>query len=165
MKNTIRQYLKGVAGEISRRNLEFILRPIADRQSSVVVASANLVIKAGGSALAKTGSTATVAFVQGVPVSIAAATDMPALVGTVTANSFNFFAFFVDKAGTKTVAMGIEGTALALAKFPPIPEGKACIGFLIVTHSSTFTGGTTPLDTATTIYCSPTGAFDPTILI
>ena len=41
---------------------------------------------------------------------------------------------------------------------------KALIGFLLITHSSTFTGGTTALDTATTVYVSPIGAFDPTIL-
>jgi hypothetical protein len=64
-----------------------------------------------------------------------------------------------------TVAQGVEGTTLALAKFPAIPEGKALVGFLIVTYNSTFTGGTTPLATATTIYCSPTGALDPSILI
>ena len=32
----------------------------------------------------------------------------------------------------------------------------------MITYASTFTGGTTALDTATTVYVSPVGAFDPT---
>jgi Lhr-like helicase len=54
---------------------------------------------------------------------------------------------------------------LAGVKFPEFPEGKTLVGFLIITHSSTFTGGTTALDTATTVYVSPVGAFDPNILL
>jgi hypothetical protein len=35
---------------------------------------------------------------------------------------------------------------------------------LIITYASAFTGGTTPLDTATTVYVSPMSGFDPTAL-
>jgi hypothetical protein len=36
---------------------------------------------------------------------------------------------------------------------------------MIVTYASAFTGGTTPLDTATTVYLTSVGGMDPTILI
>jgi hypothetical protein len=44
-----------------------------------------------------------------------------------------------------------------------LPEGKALVGYLIVTHASAFTGGTTALDAATTNYVSPVGPFDPSV--
>lgn len=147
------------------QGIQGALRPLfnalADRYASCALSSAGLVIKAGGSALAKTGASVFYAVANGKIVTIAGATDMPALVGTITANKFNVFCFFIDKAGTVTAAMGVEGATLAAVKFPPFPEGKALVGFIAVTHSSTFTGGTTPLDTATTVYVSPLGAFDP----
>ncbi len=78
---------------------------------------------------------------------------MPALTGMViAANTFNFVAFFVDAAGVVTAALGTQGATLAQARYPQMPKGKALIGALLITHSSTFTGGTTPLDTATTVY-------------
>jgi hypothetical protein len=60
--------------------------------------------------------------------------------------------------------MGTQSATLAGVVFPVVPIGKAIVGFLIVTYASQFVGGTTPLDTATTTYVSPTGAFDPTVL-
>jgi len=36
---------------------------------------------------------------------------------------------------------------------------------LVITNAGAFTGGTTALDTATTVYISPTGPFDPTVLL
>jgi hypothetical protein len=62
------------------------------------------------------------------------------------------------------LSFGTEGAAIAGIKVPDFPVDKALVGFLLITHSSTFTGGTTALDTATTVYCSPVGAFDPTVL-
>jgi hypothetical protein len=144
------------------------IAPLTDRYSSCSLNSAGLVIKAGGSTLAKIGATDYYAVANGVPVKVAASTDMPALTGMViAANTFNFVAFFVDAAGVVTAALGTQGATLAQARYPQMPKGKALIGALLITHSSTFTGGTTPLDTATTVYIngSTAGAFDPSALL
>ena len=166
MTATIRQWLEGVPiGSRGTFALLEILGSIGDRFSSCAVSSAGLVIKTGGSALAKTGSAVTNLVANGIPVAIAASTDMPALSGSITATYFNVFCFFVDSAGNLTSAMGTEATTLAGVIFPPFPAGKALVGFLTITYASAFTGGTTPLDTATTTYNSPTGAWDPSVLV
>lgn len=165
MQNTIMQCLQLVGSGNDRRALSQLLEPVVGELNTQAVASAGLVIKAGASTLAKTGASAFYASVGGRLLTIAAATDMPALTGLViTANSFNVACFFVNSSGTVSVRFGTEGVALGRVKFPDFPLGQALVGFLIITHSSTFTGGTTALDTATTVYVSPTGAFDPTIL-
>jgi hypothetical protein len=124
------------------------------------------VIKAGGGVLAKTGAAAFYAVAKGVLVTIAASTDMPSLVGlTITASNFNVACFFVDSASVVTLAQGTQATTIGGVKWPQFPLNKALVGFLLITHSSTFTGGTTPLDTATTVYVSPLGPFDPTVLL
>lgn len=165
MQDNVTRYLAGIAPSTNQAALLAILSPIADRMSSQATSSAGLVIKIGTSALAKIGAVAFQGIASGVPVAIAASTDMPALVGTITAAYFNVFCFFIDSASAVTVAMGTEGATLKAVKFPPFPVGKALVGYLVVTHSATFTGGTTALDTATTNYVSPTGGFDPTILV
>mgnify|MGYP001581137993 CR=1 FL=1 len=165
MTATVQQWLEGIAGGKERFSLLQIFGSIADRFSSCATSSAGLVIKAGGSALAKTGSAVTNLNANGIPVAIAASTDMPALVGSITATYFNVFCFFIDSASVVTVAMGTEAATLAGVVFPPFPAGKALVGFLTVTYASTFVGGTTPLDTATTTYNSPTGAWDPSVLV
>lgn len=169
MEGTLTQHLQGVAS--SREALARILRPIADRMSTHSLISAGLVIKAGASALAKTGAAAWYGIVQGKLVTKAAATDMAALVGTVTNAKFNVFCFFVDAAGTLTSVMGTEGAALANVIFPAIAEGKAMIGFIIVNPTGTgnFVGGTTALDDATVapnvVYVNLQGPVDPSILL
>jgi hypothetical protein len=165
MQVTISQLLGGHANENMRAALSPILRALGDRLSCQATSSAGLVITGAGSTTAKIGATAFQGVVRGVPVTIAAATNMPALVGGITAGSFNIFCFYIDAASVVTVAKGIEGTTLAKVTFPVVPEGKAMVGYLIVTYASAFTGGTTALDTATTNYVSPVGAFDPTVLL
>ncbi len=165
MRDTIRRFLSAIAAERDRRAIRQCLDPIGDRYASQPLASAGLAISAGGSTLAKIGATDFYAVAKGVLVKVAAGTNMPALVGTITAAKFNVFCFFVDSAAVVTVAMGTEGAAIGNIAWPQFPEGKSLIGFLIVTYASTFTGGTTALDTATTVYVSPLGAFDPTVLI
>jgi hypothetical protein len=90
---------------------------------------------------------------------------MPALSGSITAAYYNVFCFFVDSAGTLTSAMGREGASLAAVDFPDFPLGKALVGYLVVTYASAFVGGTTALDTATTVYVSPIGPFNPNALL
>lgn len=165
MRDTIVRFLQGVASERDRRAVRAVIEPIGDRLSSQPLTSAGLIIKSGGSTLAKTGSSDFYASVNGVLVKIAASTDMPALTGiSITATNFNVVCFVVDSAGTVTALAGAQGTTLAKVVFPELPKNKALVGFLIITYASTFTGGTTALDTATTVYVSPLGAFDATIL-
>lgn len=166
MLDTLTRYL---GAEKNLRTLQAFRTPLVtlmDRYSSQPLRTAGLVIKAGGGVLAKIGAADYYGIASGIPVTIAAATDMPALTGlTITANTFNVACFFVDSASTVTVAFGTQGATIAAMKFPPFPQGKALVGFLIITHSSTFTGNTTPLDTATTVYVSPVGPFDPSALV
>lgn len=166
MKAKLRQYLNNVSIRNDRQALETPLKALADRLSCVALATAGLVIKAATSTLAKTGAAAFYGTVKGKLVTIAASTDMPALTGLViTAAKYNVACFYIDDASVVTMKYGTEGAAIANVKFPEPPEGKTLVGFLLITHSSTFTGGTTALDTATTVYVSPIGAYDATILL
>lgn len=166
MLDTVSSTLTGIPGGLMRDNLNKLVGPVAERMSCQMYSNSTLVIKAGGSTLAKTGAAISYGVVAGKPIIIAAGTDMPALTGlSITANKFNLICFFVDAAGTLSVLMGTEGATAGAARFPSFPSGKTLVGFLSVTHSSTFTGGTTALDTATTLYFSPVGAFDPSIIL
>lgn len=166
MIDTLPAVLNGVPGGLARDNLSKILRPIVDRYSSQATSTAGLVITAtSGKKVPKIGAVAFAGVANGVPVAIAAGTDMPALVGNITAGSYAIYCFFIDSASTVTVAKGAEGTTLAKARFPQFPEGKALVGYIIVTYASAFTADTTALDTATTVYVSPVGAFDPTFTL
>jgi len=166
MFSTVTQFLSGMSAEKDRNAVLQVASPLADRYNSVATSSAGLVVTGtAGTAVPKIGAVAFQGVAAGVPVTIAASTDMPALVGSITASSFNIFCFFIDSASVVTSAMGTEGTALAKVKFPQFPTGKALVGYITVTHSSTFVGGTTSLNTATTVYISPTGAFDPNVVI
>lgn len=129
-------------------------------QVNMALSSGGLAIKAAASPTVKTVNTV-YAFIDGQLVSKAAG-DMPALVGTVAANTFNVWCFLMDSAGALTAVQGTEGATAAAVQFPAIPAGKVMIGFILVTHSALFTGGTTALDTATTVYVNtpnvPAGA-------
>lgn len=170
MIGTIRQWLHGIADAKFGYALQQVLDPIGDRISTQSLSSAGLAIKAGGGVLVKTGAAAYYAACKGKLVKIAAATDQAALSGTVTNAAFNVFCFFVDSAGIGTSSMGIEGATLAAVSFPPIPEGKALLGFVIVnpTGIGNFVGGTTALDDVTVVpnavYVNVQGSFDPTVL-
>lgn len=166
MQNTIQQYLVNISAGRDKEVLQQLMQYVARQANTVAVRSAGLEIAAGGSALAQVGASSTyVATVGGRYVSIAAGTDMPALTGlTITASAFNVACFFVNSSGTVVMRSGTEGATAGRVKFPDFPVDMALVGFLLITHGSTFTGGTTPLDTATTVYVSPVGAFDPTFL-
>lgn len=172
MNDTITRYLSGVASERDRANLRAILAPIADRLSTQSVSSAGLVIGGTTKLTARTSASLVYyAVVRGIFLSKATSTEMAALVGTVTNAAFNVYCFYIDAAGALTSAMGTEGATYALVKFPPIPEGKALIGWIGINPSGTgnFVGGTTALDDGTvtpnTIYVSNVGPFDPSILL
>lgn len=164
--DTMRRWLEGVKDAKTQFSLIRLFYPLFDRESSTPLTSAGLLIS-GTATLAKIGSADFYALASGVLVKIAAATNMPALVGTVVNGTFNVFCFFVDSAGNKTVAMGTAASTLAGVAFPQFPEGKSLIGFLIINPTGTgnFVGGTTALNDGTvipnTVYVSPTGGFDP----
>jgi hypothetical protein len=166
MQGTITRAVGALPEGSGKTSLRRLLRAIGSRMSSQATATAGLVIKTGGSALAKTGSTAYAGVVNGVPVAIAASTDMPALTGIdFSAGAYRIVCFFIDAGSTVTAVAGAEGATLAAAKFPDFPANKALVGYLVITYASAFTGGSTALDTATTVYVSPVGAFDPSILL
>lgn len=146
---------------------------IADRLGNRNISSPGLVIKTGGSAIVKAGSAFDAILSDGKIGRLivkAANTDMAALAGTVVNATHNVFAFFIDKSGTLTSAMGIAGASAAAVTFPPVPAGKACLGYIRVNPTGTgnFVGGTTALDDATVVpnvvYVNIVGPFDPTII-
>lgn len=153
-------------------NLYRMMEGLYDRLSCQLLSTGGLAIKASGGILVK-AATLCKAIVNGRLVSIAANTDCAALSGTVAAGKINVFCFFVDKAGTLTTAMGVEGATLGAVKFPPLPKKKAMVGFIILTAgTSDFVGNNATagvLDATTyaasVIYVNTVGAFDPTAAI
>jgi hypothetical protein len=165
MIDTMTRFLEGVMPKKTAFALRRILLSPIDRLSSQPLTSAGLVIHGSASTLAKTGSADFYASVQGKLVKIAASTDMPALTGcNFAAGAFNVASFYVNGAGVVTMLTGTQGATLGAVTFPEPPKNQALVGFLIITYASAFTGGTTALDTATTVYVSPLGGFDPTAL-
>lgn len=169
MQDTITQNVAGMAGETNRKAVRVPLKAIGDRLSSQTLVSGALRID-GGSASATVELNATYyGIAKGVLVTKASAQNMAALSGTVTNAKYNVFCFFIDSGGTLTSAMGIEGATLAAVTFPPIPEQKAMIGFVIINPSGTgnFVGATTVLDDATVVpnavFINTVGPFDPSI--
>ena len=165
--DTIIRWLSGIASRKDSEAIRQAVQPIADRMSAQAIINSTLVIKAGSSPVAKTGAASSYFVVNGKLVLIAASTDMPAIPATpvLTAGSLNVVCFFVDQGGTTSAAWGTESTTLAGVVFPQFPKNKALVGVIIITASGAFTGGTTALDNTTlTVYVSPVGAFDPTVL-
>jgi hypothetical protein len=167
--DTMIRWLENIMPPTGQINLRQLLTPLFDRQTSLALNTAGLVIKAGGGVLVKSGAADCYLLANGVLQKITAATDMPALVGTVINATFNVFCFFIDSGGTKTSAMGTAGSTLAKVVFPALPLKKALIGFIIVNPTGTgnFVGGTTALDDGTVVpgvvYINGV-AFDPACL-
>jgi hypothetical protein len=166
MRDTMTRYMAGIPDQPSRHGLRAILKALVDRYSSQPLTSAGLVINGAGATFAKIGAADFYAAAAGVLVKIAAGTALPALTGiTIAAGAFNVACFFVNSAGVITVGAGAQAATLGGVTFPQIPDGNALIGILIITNAGAFTGGTTALDAATTVYISPTGPFDATVLV
>lgn len=170
MKATVSQYIAGVGAAKDHVALMAILQNMADRLSCVGFQTAALRIKGGSaSAIVQTNAVWS-GIVQGIHVTKASATDLAALVGTVTNAKFNVFYFFIDSAGTLTTAMGTEGATLAAVVPPPVPVNKTVIGYITINPTGTgnFVGGTTVLDDGTVVpnavFVNTLGPFDPTIL-
>lgn len=170
MLNTVTRWLGALASTGDQNAMRPVLFALADRYSSQTLVSAALVIKAGGSAIVKTGA-AIYALANGILVTKASATDMAALAGSVTNAKFNVYCFYVDSAGTLTSQMGTEGATLAAVVMPTVPVGKAQIGFVVINPTGTgpFVGGTTALDDATVVptaaYVNTIGPLDQTVLL
>ena len=165
MRSFILQNLARIGAGPDRDTMSTLWQQVAAQSNTQALASAGLVISGAAATTTKVGATDFYATVKGSLVKVAAGTVLTALTGlTITATRFNVACFFVDVNGTVSVSFGTEGTTLVGLKFPDWPIDRACIGILLITHSATFTGGTTALDTATTVYLSPVGSFDPTFL-
>ena len=167
MIDTLSAILAGVPAGQARDNLSKLLRPLVDRFSSQSTKAAALRIKGGSASPTVQTNAVYQGWANGKAVTVASATDMPALVGSVTNAKFNVFAIFIDASSTRTSAMGIEAATLAGVKFPAIPETKACMGYVVINPTGTgnFVGGTTALDDATVVpnavFVDTLGAFDP----
>jgi hypothetical protein len=166
MLDTMNRYLAGFREVRWVHALRACLIPIGDRMSSQALTPAGLVVGTTDTTTAKIGAAAFQACANGRMVTIAAGTELPKPLGlNVTTGFFGIGCWFTDSAGTVTFAPGPNGTTAGSAGFPQFPRGQALIGFITVTISGSYIGGTTPLSGATTAYFSPTGAFDPTILV
>lgn len=91
------------------------------------------------------------AVVNGVILTVAAGTDLPALVGTVSNAEFGLFVWTVDSAGTVAQLTLATATTLGGITVPSIPDNKAVVGAIIINPTGTgdFVGGTTLLDDGT----------------
>jgi hypothetical protein len=169
--DTLVHGLEGIANSTTQYIIRNLFFPLFARQTSRALNSAGLVIKTGGSAVAKTGSAACYLLANGILQKIAAATDMPALSGTVANAAFNVFCFFIDSAGTVTSQIGTAGATLAAVQFPQFAVKQALVGFIVINPTGTgdFVGGTTALDDGTVVpnaaYVSAIGGFDPYCLL
>lgn len=145
-----------------RYQLYLLFKPITERYRTLCLAAPAPVIKAGASALAKTGATVTHYMVKGQSGQIAASTDLPAFVGTVTNAKYNVFVYTVNSAGTTALTMGTEAATEAAVKWPKINSEHAILAFIKIhpTGTGNFVGGTTALDDATVV---PTVQYIPTV--
>lgn len=162
MFTPIIQRLKSVTDPAIAYALYLILKPLTERYRTLCLVAPAMVIKSGSSALAKTGATITHYMVKGQSGQIAASTDLPAFVGTVTNAKYNVFVYTVNSAGTAALTMGTEAATEAAVKWPKINPEHAILGFVKIhpTGTGNFVGGTTALDDATVV---PTAQYIPTV--
>ena len=168
MMENLSQQMAAIADKSDGARLLDTLKGVWDHLRTLSTSTAGLAIKAGGGVLVKIGAAAYNGIADGDMITVAAATDMPALAGTVSNAAFNVYTFTSDKAGTRTTTMGTEGASLAAVKFPARNSKHVMIGYIIVNPTGTgdFVGGTTALDDGTVVpnvvYINTIGPFDPT---
>lgn len=162
MFTPIMQRLKSIVDPAISYALYLLLKPMTERYRTLCLAAPAPVIKAGGSVLAKTGATVTHYMVKGKSGQIAASTDLPAFVGTVTNAKYNVFVYTVDSAGTPALTMGTEAATEAAVKWPKINPEHAILAFIKINPTGTgnFVGGATSLDGATVV---PNAQYIPTV--
>jgi hypothetical protein len=170
MFDNLSQRLLAITDKDLAYNLRLLLEPLFSRTRSCMLSTAGLVIKVGGSTLAKTGAITVHYIADGVKGRILSSTDMPALTGLNIANGkWNVIVFTVDKAGTVRAQIGKkDATTEAGIQWPELDQRRAIIGMIVINAATgAFTGGTTPLDDATLAvqYISPIGSFDPSVKI
>ncbi len=170
MFDNLSQRLQAITDKSLAYNLRLLLEPLFSRTRSCMLSTAGLVIKVGGSTLAKTGAITVHYIAEGVKGRILSSTDMPALTGLNIANGkWNVIVFTVDKAGTVRAQIGKrDATTEAGIQWPELDQRRAIVGMIVINAATgAFTGGTTPLDDATLAvqYISPIGSFDPSVKI
>lgn len=170
MFDNLSQRLQAITDKSLAYNLRLLLEPLFSRTRSCMLSTAGLVIKVGGSTLAKTGAITVHYIADGVKGRILSSTDMPALTGLNIANGkWNVIVFTVDKAGTVRAQIGKkDATNEAGIQWPELDQRRAIVGMIVINAATgAFTGGTTPLDDATLAvqYISPIGSFDPSVKI
>lgn len=163
MRDILERRFASIKDAWIKRSFELLFQSPLDGSVSQGITSAGLVITGAGGTTAKIGASDFYAVVDGQLVKIAAATAMPALTGLNIAQSqYNVIVFTVDAFGNVYALMGNAAAAIGGVQFPVVPTGQAMIGFLLITYAAgNFVGGTTPLDTATTLYFSPLGDLNP----
>lgn len=170
------QFLKSFSDSGDAQLLLGALRTLFDRAGSQIFSSAGI---AQATTTTKVKTATAINYIAGGNAAYKGITDnfwdLTGL-GTISDGKVNVICLFIDAAGTASAALGREtttGTAGQLAPglvFPPIPEGKAMVGFVIVSCSGgAFTCGTSNVATAgnftVTFVNNPLGLFDPTSVV
>lgn len=114
----------------------------------------------------RTGSNARLAIAGGVLQRIAANTSLPALTGlSVPTGSKVLIVHTIDRGGNLGQYWGPISPAVGGCTFPDLPLDNAVLGLVLLENAtgSTFTGGTTALDTAniTLTYANSPGSVSP----
>ena len=170
IRATIAEMIASVTPGMSRYYLRRLIGSIGDRLSSQTLQSGALTMHVTNEQNVET-TAIYYGIADGKLVTIAADVTLPDLSGTVLADKFNVFVFYVDSAGARTTVMGFEGATLADVIFPVPPVKTAIIGFVIVNPTGTgnFVGDTTDLDDATVVpnavIIDWVGAGDATLLL
>jgi hypothetical protein len=167
MLDTMTRYLSAITDSAFQRAIRYVVKPSIDRLSSQTLMTPGIIINNTGSVFPRlSGASAYYAVAGGKLVTLPAGTGLGVPVGVaIPAGYFGIVCIFIDSSGTTSILAGTPGATLAAATWPQFPTGQALVGALIITGAGAFVGGTTPLDTGTTIYLNPVGAFDPTALV